>query len=164
RHDDMADLQRILQRLGPEVGKVVGGDGGFSMGGSIAHLAEITKICQTYHAGLMVDDAHSIGVLGENGRGAGEHFGLEAAIHISMGPFSKSFASMGGFIATSFEIIDYIKHHSRPLIFSASMAPATIAAVIAALDIIEQEPERREHLWRNATHLRTGLQELGFNT
>jgi 8-amino-7-oxononanoate synthase len=164
RHDDMADLERILQRLGPDVGKMVVVDGVFSMEGSIANLPEITKLCQTYHAVLMVDDAHSIGVLGENGRGTGEHFGLEHAIHISMGTFSKSFASMGGFIATSAEIIDYIKHHSRPLIFSASMAPSTVAAVIAALDIIEQEPERREHLWRNATHLRTGLQDLGFNT
>jgi 8-amino-7-oxononanoate synthase len=164
RHDDMADLERILQRLGPDTGKMVVVDGVFSMEGSIANLPEITKLCQTYHAVLMVDDAHSIGVLGENGRGTGEHFGLEHAIHISMGTFSKSFASMGGFIATSSEIIDYIKHHSRPLIFSASMAPSTVAAVIAALDIIEQEPERREHLWRNATHLRTGLQDLGFNT
>jgi len=134
------------------------------MEGSIARLPEIVKLCQTYHAVLMVDDAHSIGVLGEKGRGTGEHFGLEHAVHISMGTFSKSFASMGGFIATEFEIIDYIKHHSRPLIFSASMAPATVAAVLAALDIIEQEPERREQLWRNAAHLRNGLQELGFHT
>lgn len=164
RHNDMADLERILQSLGPETGKMVVVDGVFSMEGSIANLPEITKLCQTYDAVLMVDDAHSIGVLGEHGRGTGEHFGVEHAVHISMGTFSKSFASMGGFIATDFNTIDYIKHHSRPLIFSASMAPATVAAVIAALDIIEHEPERREQLWRNATHLRSGLQELGFNT
>ncbi len=164
RHNDMQDLERILQHLGPDTGKMIVVDGVFSMEGSIANLPEITKLCQTHHAVLMVDDAHSIGVLGENGRGTGEHFGLEHAVHISMGTFSKSFASMGGFIATDCEIIEYIKHHSRPLIFSASMAPATVAAVLAALDIIEQEPERREQLWRNAAHLRNGLQELGFNT
>ena len=164
RHNDMQDLERILQHLGPDTGKMVVVDGVFSMEGSIANLPEITKLCQIHHAVLMVDDAHSIGVLGENGRGTGEHFGLEHAVHISMGTFSKSFASMGGFIATDCEIIEYIKHHSRPLIFSASMAPATVAAVLAALDIIEQEPERREQLWRNAAHLRNGLQELSFNT
>lgn len=164
RHNDMEDLERILKRLGPAVGKMVVVDGVFSMEGSLAALPEIVKLCQSYEAVVMVDDAHSVGVLGENGRGTPEHFGVEHAVHITMGTFSKSFASMGGFIATDFEIIDYIKHHSRPLIFSASMAPATVAAVIAALDIIEREPERREQLWRNATHLRSGLQELGFNT
>ncbi len=164
RHNDMEDLERILKRLGPAVGKMVVVDGVFSMEGSLAALPEIVKLCQSYEAVVMVDDAHSVGVLGENGRGTPEHFGVEHAVQITMGTFSKSFASMGGFIATDFEIIDYIKHHSRPLIFSASMAPATVAAVIAALDIIEQEPERREQLWRNATHLRSGLQELGFNT
>jgi len=161
RHNDMEDLERILHRLGSDKGKMVVVDGVFSMEGSIAKLPEIAKLCQTYDAVLMVDDAHSIGVLGEKGRGTGEHFGLEHAVHINI---SKSFASMGGFITTDFEVIDYIKHHSRPLIFSASMAPATVAAVIAALDIIEQEPERRTQLWRNATHLRNGLQELGFHT
>jgi len=114
RHNDMQDLERILQHLGPDTGKMVVVDGVFSMEGSIANLPEITKLCQTHHAVLMVDDAHSIGVLGENGRGTGEYFGLEHAVHISMGTFSKSFASMGGFIATDCEIIEYIKHHSRP--------------------------------------------------
>jgi 8-amino-7-oxononanoate synthase len=164
RHNDMEDLERILKHLGPSVGKMVVVEGVFSMEGSITSLPEVVKLCQTYKAVLMVDDAHSMGVLGENGRGTAEHFGLEHAVDISMGTFSKSFASMGGFIATDLDVIEYIKHHSRPLIFSASMAPATIAAVLAALDIIEQEPERRELLWRNAAHLRTGLQELGFNT
>lgn len=164
RHNDMEDLERILRRLGPEVGKMVVVDGVFSMEGSITRLSEIVQLCQTYRAVLMVDDAHSMGVLGDNGRGTAEYFNLEHAVDIVMGTFSKSFASMGGFIATDAQTIDYIKHHSRPLIFSASMAPATVAAVLAALDIIEQEPERREQLWRNAHHLRTGLQELGFNT
>jgi 8-amino-7-oxononanoate synthase len=164
RHDDMVDLERILKHLGPGVGKMVVIDGVFSMEGSIVGLPEVVKLCETYQAVLMVDDAHSIGVLGDHGRGTAEHFGLEHAVNIHMGTFSKSFASMGGFIATDFAIIDYIKHHSRPLIFSASMAPATVAAVLAALDIIEQEPERREQLWKNAMHFRSGLQELGFNT
>lgn len=164
RHDDMVDLERILKHLGPDIGKMVVIDGVFSMEGSIVSLPEIVKLCEMYKAALMIDDAHSIGVLGDHGRGTAEHFGLEHAVNIHMGTFSKSFASMGGFIATDFNIIDYIKHHSRPLIFSASMAPATVAAVLAALDIIEQEPERREQLWKNATHFRSGLQELGFNT
>jgi 8-amino-7-oxononanoate synthase len=164
RHNDMADLERVLCHLHPNVGKMVVVDGVFSMEGSIANLPVITQLCKTYQAVLVVDDAHSIGVLGDNGRGTAEYFGLEHAVDIVMGTFSKSFASMGGFIATEPDIIDYIKHHSRPLIFSASMAPATVATVIAALDIIEQEPERREQLWRNATRWRNGLQELGFNT
>lgn len=164
RHNDVKDLERILRRLGPEVGKMVVVDGVFSMEGSITLLPEIAQLCQTYQAVLMVDDAHAMGVLGDNGRGTAEHFGMEHAVDIVMGTFSKSFASMGGFIATDPQTIDYIKHHSRPLIFSASMAPATVAAVLAALTIIEQEPERREQLWRNASRLRTGFQELGFNT
>jgi 8-amino-7-oxononanoate synthase len=164
RHNDMADLERVLRHLNPNVGKMVVVDGVFSMEGSIANLPVIAQLCKTYQAVLVVDDAHSIGVLGDNGRGTAEYFGLEHAVDIVMGTFSKSFASMGGFIATEPEIIDYIKHHSRPLIFSASMAPATVATVIAALDIIEQEPERREQLWRNAIRWRNGLQELGFNT
>jgi 8-amino-7-oxononanoate synthase len=164
RHNDMGDLERILRHLNPDVGKMVVVDGVFSMEGSITRLPEIAQLCQTYKAVLMVDDAHSMGVLGDHGRGTAEHFGIEHAVDIVMGTFSKSFASMGGFIATDPQTIDYIKHHSRPLMFSASMAPATVAAVLAALDIIEQEPERREQLWRNAHRLRTGLQELGFNT
>ena len=162
--NDPADLERILNHLDPDVGKMVVVDGVFSMEGSITRLPEIVQLCQKYQVVLMVDDAHSMGVLGENGRGTAEHFGLESSVHIVMGTFNKSFASMGGFIATDLETIDYIKHHSRPLIFSASMAPATVAAVLAALDIIEQEPERREQLWRNASRWCNGLRELGFNT
>jgi 8-amino-7-oxononanoate synthase len=164
RHNDMADLERILRHLGPEVGKMVIVDGVFSMEGSITNLPEVVQLCKTYQAVVMVDDAHSVGVLGDNGRGTAEHFALEHTVDIVMGTFSKSFASMGGFIATDLQTIDFIKHHARPLIFSASMAPATVAAVLAALDIIEQEPERREQLWRNAAHWRNGLQELGFDT
>jgi 8-amino-7-oxononanoate synthase len=164
RHNDPEDLERILRRLNPAAGKMVAVDGVFSMEGSIARLPEIVQICKAYESVLLVDDAHSIGVLGDNGRGTAEHFALEHSVDIVMGTFSKSFATMGGFIATDFQTIDFIKHHSRPLIFSASMAPSTVATVLAALDVIEQEPERREQLWRNAAHWRTGLQELGFNT
>ena len=164
RHNDMADLERILSQLDPECGRMVVVDGVFSMEGSIVSLPEVAKLCQAYGAVLVVDDAHSIGVLGDNGRGTGEHFGIEQSVDISVGTFSKSFASMGGFIAADFDVVDYIKHHARALMFSASMAPATVAAVIAALDVIEQEPERRELLWRNTHHLRNGLQDLGFNT
>lgn len=164
RHNDMADLERILSRLGSEAGKMVVVDGVFSMEGSIVNLPEVAKLCKAYQAALVIDDAHSVGVLGKHGRGTAEHFGLENVVDIYMGTFSKSFASMGGFIATAFDVIDYVKHHARPLMFSASMAPATVAAVLASLDIIEQEPERREALWRNADHLRNGLKALGFNT
>ncbi len=164
RHNDPEDLERILRNLAPEAGKLVAVDGVFSMEGSIVPLPEIAQLCKQYEAVLMVDDAHAVGVLGDHGRGTGEHFGLEQRVDIVMGTFSKSFATMGGYIATDRQIIDYIKHHSRALIFSASMAPSTVATVLAALDIIESEPERREMLWRNATHWRQGLQELGFNT
>ncbi len=164
RHNDPADLERILTRLGPDTGKMVVVDGVFSMEGSLTRLPEVVRLCKAHDAVLMVDDAHSVGVLGDNGRGTAEHFALEHSVDIVMGTFSKSFATMGGYIATDLQTIDYIKHHSRPLIFSASMAPATVATVLAALDIIEQEPERREQLWRNAERWRNGLQELGFNT
>lgn len=164
RHNDPEDLERILRNLDPNIGKMVAVDGVFSMEGSIVQLPEIVRLCKQYQAALMVDDAHSVGVLGDHGRGTAEHFGLEQSVDIVMGTFSKSFATMGGYIATDLQVIDYIKHHSRALIFSASMAPATVATVLAALDIIESEPERRDLLWRNANHWRKGLQELGFNT
>jgi 8-amino-7-oxononanoate synthase len=164
RHNDPEDLERILRKLGPDVGKMVVVDGVFSMEGSIVRLPEVAQLCKQYQAVLMVDDAHAVGVLGDHGRGTAEHFALEHSVDIVMGTFSKSFATMGGYIATDLQIIDYIKHHSRALMFSASMAPATVATVLAALDIIEQEPERREILRRNAHHWRAGLQALGFNT
>ena len=127
RHNDPADLGRVLRHVGCEAGKMVVVDGVFSMEGSIVKLPEIVQLCKAYDAVLVVDDAHSVGVLGDNGRGTAEHFDLEHSVDIVMGTFSKSFASMGGFIATDLQTIDFIKHHSRPLIFSASMAPATVA-------------------------------------
>jgi len=130
----------------------------------LAPLPEIVKLCKKYGARLMVDDAHGIGVLGQTGRGTAEHFGLEKEVDIIMGTYSKSLASIGGFIAASEEVIHYIKHTSRPLIFSASSAPASVAAVIAALDIIDQEPERRAQLWHNTNRMMKALKQMGYDT
>jgi 7-keto-8-aminopelargonate synthetase-like enzyme len=138
-------------------------DGVFSMEGDIIPLPELCRIAGEYGAAVMVDDAHAIGVLGKNGAGTASHFGLTDQVHLIMGTFSKSLASLGGFIASDAETIDYLKHHSRPLIFSASMSPANAAAVLAALEIMAQEPERVAQLWRNTHRMKQGLRDLGFN-
>ncbi len=164
KHNDLEDLERILKNSDNFHGKLVVVDGVFSMLGDLALLPEIVKLCKKYGARLMVDDAHGIGVLGENGRGTAEHFGVEDDVDIIMGTFSKSFASLGGFIASSEEVINYVKHHARSLIFSASMPPASVAVVLAALDIIENEPERRKKIWKNREKLLAGYNSLGFNT
>ena len=163
RHNDLRDLERVLAEEAHR-GKLVVVDGVFSMEGDIAPLPEIVALCRTYGARLMVDDAHGIGVLGATGRGTAEHFGLENEVDIIMGTYSKSLASIGGFIAASEPVIHYIKHHARSLIFSASPPPASVAAVSAALDIMEREPERRQRLWSNTRKLREGLQAMGFDT
>ncbi|HOG47018.1 MAG TPA: pyridoxal phosphate-dependent aminotransferase family protein [Anaerolineae bacterium] len=162
RHNDMADLERVLAASG-DVGKLVVVDGVFSMGGDIAPLPQIVPLCKKHGARLMVDDAHSIGVLG-GGRGTGIHFGLNDDVDLIMGTFSKSFASLGGFLAGSEEVIHYIQHAARSLIFSASMPPSNTAAVLAALDVMESEPERIERLWAIAAKMRQGYQQLGFDT
>jgi 7-keto-8-aminopelargonate synthetase-like enzyme len=138
-------------------------DGVFSMEGDIINLPELVKIAKKSNARLMVDDAHSIGVLGPTGAGTAEHFGLTDDVDLIMGTFSKSFASLGGFIAGDFQVVDYIKHFARSLIFSASITPSSAAAVLAALDIIEAEPERREHLWRNARKMQEGFRRMGLD-
>jgi 8-amino-7-oxononanoate synthase len=138
-------------------------DGVFSMGGDIAPLPEIVPICRKHGARLMVDDAHSIGVLG-GGRGTGIHLGVNDGVDLIMGTFSKSFASLGGFLAADDDVIHYIQHMARSLIFSASMPPSNAAAVLAALDIMESEPERIERLWAIAKKMREGYQQLGFDT
>ena len=161
RHSDMADLERVLAASG-DVGKLVVVDGIFSMGGDIAPLPQIIPLCQKYGARLMVDDAHSIGVLG-GGRGTGIHFGMNDGVDLIMGTFSKSFASLGGFLAGDEEVIHYIQHTARSLIFSASMPPSNAAAVLAALDVMESEPERIERLWAITRKMREGYQQLGFN-
>lgn len=161
RHNDMADLERILQQSG-ERGKLIIVDGVFSMEGDIVNLPKVVELAKAYGARLMVDDAHGIGVLGKTGRGTAEHFGLEDEVDIIMGTYSKSLASIGGFIAGSEKVVHYIKHFARALIFSASPPPASVAAVSVALDIIDNEPERIERLWKNTRKMLQGFKDLGF--
>ncbi len=161
KHNDMADLERVLSENNGR-GKLVVVDGVFSMEGDIIELPEVLKLTKKYGARLMVDDAHGIGVLGKTGRGTSEHFGLENAVDLVMGTYSKSLASIGGFIAGDESVIHYIKHFARALIFSASPPPASVAAVSAAVDIIENEPERLETLWKNTHKMLKGFKDLGF--
>jgi 8-amino-7-oxononanoate synthase len=163
-HNDMTSLERVLQSCPDSVGKLVVVDGIFSMGGDIAPLPEIVALCKKYGARLMVDDAHSLGVLGQNGCGTAAHFGLTEQVDLIMGTFSKSFASLGGFIAGDDVVMHYVQHHARSFMFSASMPAANVAAVLAALDIMENEPERIERLWHNSEKMRAGFKTLGFNT
>jgi 8-amino-7-oxononanoate synthase len=163
RHNDMADLERMLREYEYR-DKLIVVDGVFSMEGDIAHLPDIVELAKKYGARLMVDDAHGIGVLGKTGRGTVEHFGLEDEVDLIMGTYSKSLASIGGFISGSADVIHYIKHFARSLIFSASPPPASVASVSAAIDIIENEPERRDQLWKNTTKMLNGLKNLGFET
>jgi len=166
-HNDMSDYERVVRNVranGLRGGMMVVVDGVFSMEGDIINLPKLVEISQANGVRVMVDDAHSIGVLGETGAGTAQHFGLINEVDITMGTFSKSFASLGGFIASSAEVINYVKHTARALIFSASIPPANAAAVLACLDIIESEPERRENLWKNARRMKKEFQNLGFNT
>jgi len=163
RHNDMAHLERVLSGLPEDAGKLVVVDGVFSMGGDIAPLPEIVGLCQQYGARLMVDDAHSVGMLG-GGRGTAAHFGLTDQVDLLMGTFSKSFASLGGFIAGAADVISYIQHHARSLIFSASMPPGNTAAALAALDIMQEEPERIARVNQIGARMRGAFRELGFNT
>jgi 8-amino-7-oxononanoate synthase len=163
RHNDMADLERVLME-NSQKGKLAVVDGVFSMEGDIADLPAILKLSEKYGARVMVDDAHGIGVLGATGRGTAEHFGLEDKVDIIMGTYSKSLASIGGFVAGSSDVIHFIKHFARPLIFSASPPPSSVASVSAALDIIEHEPWRREQLRKNTLKMLAGFKELGFDT
>lgn len=164
KHNDMADLERILSALDDNIGKMIAVDGVFSMEGDLANLPAIVEIAKKYRARVMVDDAHGIGVMGKNGRGTAEHFGVEEGIDVIMGTFSKSFASLGGFVAGEKKVISYIKHFARSLIFSASITPASVATVLATLSIIENEPERRERLWRITEKMKSGFQAMGYNT
>ncbi|UCH23962.1 MAG: aminotransferase class I/II-fold pyridoxal phosphate-dependent enzyme [Deltaproteobacteria bacterium] len=163
-HNDMVNLARVLDSLPRGKGKLVVVDGVFSMEGDIAKLPEIIESCKKYGSALMVDDAHGIGVMGRNGAGTSNHFGVTDEVQIIMGTFSKSLASLGGFVASDEDTIDYLKHTARALIFSASMTPANVAAVKAALNIMKREPERIEQLWQNTARLMEGLKQLGFDT
>lgn len=162
KHNDMADLERIISENNGR-GKLVVVDGVFSMEGDVINLPEALKMTKKYGARLLVDDAHGIGVLGKTGRGTAEYFGLEDEVDLIMGTYSKSLASIGGFIAGDADVIHYIKHFARALIFSASPPPASIAAVSAAVDIIENEPGRIERLWKNTHKMLKGFRELGFD-
>ncbi|MCG8604973.1 pyridoxal phosphate-dependent aminotransferase family protein, partial [bacterium] len=164
KHDNIRDLDRLLSASSENSGKLIVVDGVFSMEGTLTPLPEIVELAKKHKARVMVDDAHSIGVFGERGRGTAEHFDLENDVDIVMGTFSKSFASLGGFIAADARVIDYVKHHSRALIFSASMPPASVASVIAALGIIQSEPERKAQLWQNIRKMKSAFDELGFDT
>jgi len=163
RHNDIPHLERVLQSLPEEPGKLLIVDGLFSMEGDIAKLPEIIPLCKNYNVRLMVDDAHAMGVLG-GGRGTGAHFGMTEDVDLIMSTFSKSFASIGGFIAGDTDIIEYIQHHARSLIFSASIPPANTATVLAALEIMHDEPELVDQLTKNAEFMRAGFSRLGFNT
>jgi len=163
QHTDMGALESRLQSLSPEAGKLIVVDGVFSMEGDIIQLPELCHLAARHHAVVMVDDAHSIGVLGEQGSGTASHFGLTEQVHLIMGTFSKSLASLGGFVASDAATIDYLKHHSKSLIFSASMSPASAASVLAALEIMTTEPERIARLWQNTKRMKDGLRSLGFD-
>jgi len=162
-HNDMQDLRRKLSILPEEAVKVIAVDGIFSMEGDIVKLPEIVEIADEFGANIMVDDAHSLGVIGRNGAGTASHFGLTKEVDMIMGTFSKSLASLGGFIAGDADLIDYLKHRARSLMFSASMPPASVASVIAAMDIIESEPERIDKLWANTNYAMKLLLEEGFD-
>ena len=163
-HNDMSDLERILRSIDAEKIKMIVVDGVFSKEGDICDLPGITALANRYQALVMVDDAHALGVLGLAGRGTADHFGLTDEVDIIMGTFSKSLASIGGFIGSTRELINYLKHHSRALIFSASIPPAAAAAALAALEVIREEPWRLDALWENTAYIVKALRELGFDT
>lgn len=162
KHNDIEDLERVLSKIPQGAGRLVIIDGVYSMGGDIAKLPEIVAICKQYGARILLDDAHGIGVTGK-GRGTAAQFGITSEIDLIMGTFSKSFASIGGFIAGDADIIHYIQHHARSLIFSAALPAPNAAAVLAALDIMENEPQHVEKLWENAEYMRQAFQAMGFN-
>jgi 8-amino-7-oxononanoate synthase len=163
RHNSAPSLENRLKRLPDEAGRLVIMDGVFSMSGDIADLPELSAVAKRYHASLYIDEAHSLGVLGRQGRGAVDHFGLNNEVEILMGTFSKSLGSMGGFIAGDAQMIEYLKHRSRCLIFTAALAPAVVGGVKKALELMQSEDWRIEQLWRNTRKMHEGLKRIGFN-
>jgi len=163
-HNDAKDFAKRLELRDPSKGALLVVDGVFSMEGDIVDLPPLVEAASRHGCRVMVDDAHGIGVLGENGRGTAEHFGLEDRVDLIMGTFSKSLASVGGFVAGEERVINWIKHHARSLIFSAAPPPASVAAVLKAIEIIEREPERRRQLWENTHFMAAGLKSLGYDT
>lgn len=163
KHNDMKDLEKVLAKLPAEAGKLIVSDGVFSTGGEIVDLAALNNAAKKYGAKIMIDDAHSVGVIGKGGRGTASEFNLESEIDLTMGTFSKTFASLGGFVAGTERVINFIKHFSPALIFSASPTPASVASALAALNILEREPQLVDKLIRNANKIRKAFNELGFN-
>lgn len=164
KHNDMEDLERVLQKINPEKGKVIIVDGVFSMEGDICPLPEIVRMGKKYGARIVVDDAHATGIIGKTGRGTCEHFGLEnGEVDLVVGTCSKTFASVGGFVAGDADVIDYIRHMARSQIFSAALPPASVISISTALDIIENNTSRRDKLFKNTTRLKKGLRKAGFN-
>ncbi|QXD14084.1 pyridoxal phosphate-dependent aminotransferase family protein [Rhodocaloribacter litoris] len=166
RHNDLKHLRMLLekaQRQRPEAGKLIVTDGVFSMSGTLARVPELLALAEEFGAALMLDDAHAVGVVGPGGRGSAAHFGLEQEVHLTTGTFSKSFASLGGFVTGDREVIEYIRHNSSAHIFSASMPPANVATVLKCLDILEAEPWRVRRLWEISDYMREGFRRLGFN-
>ena len=161
RHNDMFELEQRLKMCDPDAVKLVVTDGVFSMEGDVANLPKMVELCKQYNAALMVDEAHGFGVFGRNGRGVCDHFGVTDDVDIIMGTFSKSFASLGGFIATDEVTANYLRHNSRSYIFSASITPASTAAANAALDIMESEPERFDRLWDVTNYALEGFRSMG---
>ena len=164
RHQDMDHLAQLLEAADPDAGKIIVTDGVFSMEGDICNLPKIVELAQKYKARVMTDDAHAMGVLGADGRGTAEYFGLESQVDLQMGTFSKSFASLGGVITGPFEVINYIKHKARSVVYSASMTPAAVASALKALEIIEAEPQRRARLLDIAEKMHNGFRAMGFDT
>ena len=162
-HNDMSGLEKKLRVVPRKAPKLIVVDGIFSMEGDITPLPELCALAERYNAAVMLDDAHALGVIGEGGRGTASHFGLTDKVDLIMGTFSKSFGSLGGFIAGNSEVINFIKHNSRSLIFSASMPPANVAAVSKAIDIMLSEPERIEHLWDLTHHAHAEFKARGFD-
>ncbi|MDE6485295.1 MAG: pyridoxal phosphate-dependent aminotransferase family protein [Duncaniella sp.] len=162
KHNDMESLERQLQRCDPDRVKLIVTDSVFSMEGDVADVKKITELAKKYNASVMVDEAHGIGVFGPGGRGVCHHYGVADDVDLLMGTFSKSFASLGGFIATDKEITNFLRHHSRSYIFTASITPASTAAALAALDIMEKEPERQENLWKLTHYALDGFRNAGF--
>lgn len=163
KHNDMNDLERVLSMLPPDSAKLVISDGIFSVTGEIVNLPELLKVAKKYNARVMIDDAHAVGVIGKGGRGTASHFGLTQETDLMMGTFSKTFSSLGGFVAGSERVTNYLKHTSAALIFSASPTPASCASALAALEVLEEEPELVDKLIRNSKKMQKGFKELGFN-
>lgn len=162
KHEDMADLERVISKIPKSAGKLIVSDGVFSTGGEIVDLPRLNEIAKKYNAKILIDDAHAVGVIGKGGRGTASEFNLDNEIDLTMGTFSKTFASLGGFVAGDAKVVDYIKHNASSLIFSASPTPPSVASALATLDILEAEPERVDKLIANAQFVRDGLKNLGF--